>query len=69
MLIDFVFDLIRFIRHKDTAVRVARAHFCLRSLESGEEFRMDESRLGILELGSNVPCQPEVRILIDSARN
>jgi len=69
MFINLVLDLVWSICHKDTSVCVARTHFRLRTLESGEEFGVDEGRFGVLELRSNIPCQSKVWILIDSAGN
>ena len=69
MLINLVLNLIWFICHEDTTIGIARTHFRLRTLKSGKEFGVDESRFWELELRSNIPCQSEVWILVDSARD
>ena len=67
MLIDLILDLIGLVRHEDAAIGVARAHLRLRALQSGEEARVKEGGLGVLELAGDVAREAEVRVLIDCA--
>jgi hypothetical protein len=69
VLVDLVLDLVRRVRHVDRAVRVARAHLRLRALQRGEELGVHERGLRVLELLRDVTRQPEVRVLVDRARD
>lgn len=66
MLIDLILDLIWLVCHENATVWVAGAHFCLRTLESGEELGMDEGGLGVLQFHGDITSQPEIGILVDS---
>lgn len=67
--VDLVLDLVRRVRHVDARVLVRRAHLRLRALQRREELGVDQRRLGVLELHRDVPRQPEVRVLVDGARD
>ena len=67
MSINLVLDLSRRIRHEDARIGIRRAHLRLWPLERGEEFRMQKSRLGVLELLCDIPCEAEVWILVNCA--
>ena len=69
MTVDFVLYLIRLVGHENAAVGVACTHFRLRALKGGEEFRVDESGFGVLDLLGNVAGQSEIGILVDGARD
>lgn len=64
MPVNFILDLIGLICHINTAVGVAGTHFCLRTLQSWEEFGVDESGFGIFQFDSNVSGEAEVGILV-----
>ena len=64
MAVDLIFDLIRRIVHVYARVDVGRAHLCLRTLQSGEEFRVQKRRLRVPQLVSDVARKAEVRILV-----
>lgn len=65
MLVDLVLDLRGGVAHEDTRVRVRRAHLRLRALERGEELRVEQCGLLVLELRGDVARESEVRILVD----
>jgi len=67
MFVDLVFDLIGLVRHEYAAIGVACAHFGLGTLKSREEFGVDQSWLGVLELWGNVASEAEIRILVNGA--
>lgn len=67
MPIDLVLDLRGGVAHVDRRVRVARTHLRLRALERGEELRVQQRRLGVLELLRDVAREPEVGVLVDRA--
>lgn len=69
VLVNLIFDLIRCISHINGRICVACGHLGLRTLQSGEEFGMDQGGLGVFQLGSSVASQSEIWILIDRARN
>ena len=64
MAVDLILYLIRCVVHVYARVDVGRAHLCLRTLQSGEEFCMQQSRLGVSQLVSDVARKAEVRILV-----
>ena len=67
MFVDLVFDLIGLVRHEYATIGVACAHFGLGTLKSREEFGVDQSWLGVLELWGNVASEAEIRILVNGA--
>ena len=69
MTIDLILDLVRSVRHVNTGVRIGGAHLALRTLQGGEKPSMKKRGLRILELDGNIPCQSEIRVLINGARN
>jgi hypothetical protein len=64
MAVDLILDLIWRVVHVYARVDVGRAHLCLRTLQSGEEFCMQQGRLGVPQLVSDVARRAEVRILV-----
>ena len=64
MAVDLIFDLIRRVVHEYARVDVGRAHLCLWTLQSGEEFCVQQSGLGVPQLVSDVARKAEVRILV-----
>ena len=69
MAVDLILDLILCIAHVYARVDVRRTHFCLWALQSREEFRMQQGRLGILQLMRYVTSKAEIRVLVDSTRD
>lgn len=67
MLIDLILDLVCRIGHVDRRVGITGAHLRLRALQGGEELRVNEQRLGVLELGGNITGETEIGILVDCA--
>lgn len=65
MCVDLLLDLVGLVGHEDTAVRVAGAHLGLGTLESREEFGVDEGGFLVLQLLGDIPSETEVWILVD----
>ena len=56
-------------RQRDTSRRIAGAHFRLGALQRRKEGGKDERRFWISDSRRHVTRHPEVRVLIDGARN
>ena len=69
VLVDLVLDLVGRVVHVNAGVRVRRAHLRLRALQCGEKFGVQQRGLRVLELHGDVARQPEVRVLVDRARD
>lgn len=65
--VDLVLDLVGRVVHVYARVDVGRAHLRLRTLQRGEEFRVQQGRLGVPQLLGDVARQAEVGILVDRA--
>ena len=62
--VDLILDLIRGVVHVYARVDVGCAHLCLRTLQSREEFCVQQSGLRVPQLLSDVARKTEVRILV-----
>ncbi len=65
MAVDLILDLIGHVVHVYARVDVGRAHLCLRALQSGKKFRVQQSRLWVPQLVGDVARKAEVGILVD----
>ena len=64
-----VLNHIRRVRHVDARVLARRAHFRPQSRQRRNEFAVNQRRFELFQTHRHVPRHPEVRILVDRARN
>jgi hypothetical protein len=69
MAVDLILNLIWHVTHKYARVDVRRAHFCLRALQSREEFCVQQRGLRVFQLVGNVARKAEIRVLVDCTRD
>lgn len=67
--VDLLLDLGGRVGHVDARVLVRGGHLGLGAGERGNEGRVDERRLAVLEPLRDLARQPEVRVLVDRARD
>ena len=69
MDLDLPFDVLWRVREEDRRVGIAAAHLPGGALQRREELRVDERRLLEAEARRDVARHPEVRVLVDRARD
>jgi len=66
MTVNLILDLVGRVVHVYARIDVGCAHLCLWTLQSREEFCVQQSRLGVPQLVGDVARKAEVGILVDS---